>query len=445
MKNPPFGGRGAGLKRNVEDPAINTDGLYVFERGNKVFELSNHLGNVLVTVSDRKLQIQSSTDPELVEGYMADVMTANDYYPGGMEMSGRKYNNGTKYRYGFQNQEVDTELWGGAIAYAYRVEDPRLNRFFSVDPLDDDYPWNSPYAFAENRLIDGVELEGLEWKPYYDKNNTQSRTPIGYNWAGYEEDGTPVKGTVSSATVRDNFHRTFEYSSNQKALSGRMEIYTSHKKPVITSGWGGYDYSDQFNYTFYFNTLKNRGTSMSGGLNRNVTQITVDVWNIEETTNFISGNTKYRINYILNKNNLYEGLAKGVLGVKGEVSTSKLEPYVVARLGLEYTPSTSINSDGLGPFDYILGGGFKFKSTLKTLGSKSPVKFFTNFSKNNKGFTVFQWKNGKDFRVDLDLKNGLHYHRRRLDPFGITKPGQGIGRHRPWQSKSTDQSFLDRF
>lgn len=44
------------------------------------------------------------------------------------------------------------------------MHDPRVGRFFAVDPLFKEYPWNSPYAFSENRLIDGVELEGLEWK-----------------------------------------------------------------------------------------------------------------------------------------------------------------------------------------------------------------------------------------------------------------------------------------
>jgi hypothetical protein len=32
----------------------------------------------------------------------------------------------------------------------------------SVDPLYRDYPWNSTYAFSENRVIDSRELEGLE-------------------------------------------------------------------------------------------------------------------------------------------------------------------------------------------------------------------------------------------------------------------------------------------
>jgi len=43
------------------------------------------------------------------------------------------------------------------------VHDARIGRFLSVDPLAQSYPHNSPYAFSENRVIDGVELEGLEF------------------------------------------------------------------------------------------------------------------------------------------------------------------------------------------------------------------------------------------------------------------------------------------
>lgn len=42
------------------------------------------------------------------------------------------------------------------------MHDPRIGRFFAVDPLAPDYPWNSPYAFSENIVINAVELEGLE-------------------------------------------------------------------------------------------------------------------------------------------------------------------------------------------------------------------------------------------------------------------------------------------
>gem|GEM_PF-4911536 len=69
------------------------------------------------------------------------------------------------YRYGFQAQEKDNELYGTegtAYAFEYRIHDARLGRFFSVDPYSSKFPWNSSYAFSENRLLDGVELEGRE-------------------------------------------------------------------------------------------------------------------------------------------------------------------------------------------------------------------------------------------------------------------------------------------
>ncbi len=68
------------------------------------------------------------------------------------------------YRYGFQGQERDDEVKGAGNSYnyKYRMHDPRLGRFFAVDPLYTKYPWNSNYAFSENRVIDMIELEGLE-------------------------------------------------------------------------------------------------------------------------------------------------------------------------------------------------------------------------------------------------------------------------------------------
>ncbi|MBC8756065.1 hypothetical protein H2O64_15415 [Kordia sp. YSTF-M3] len=68
------------------------------------------------------------------------------------------------YRYGFQGQEKDDELKGEGNShnYKYRMHDPRIGRFFAIDPLSPKYPHNSPYAFSENRVIDAIELEGLE-------------------------------------------------------------------------------------------------------------------------------------------------------------------------------------------------------------------------------------------------------------------------------------------
>lgn len=44
--------------------------------------------------------------------------------------------------------------------------DARVGRFYSVDPLTGKYPWNTPYAFAENRPIEGIDLDGQEFLYY---------------------------------------------------------------------------------------------------------------------------------------------------------------------------------------------------------------------------------------------------------------------------------------
>ncbi|PPK92138.1 RHS repeat-associated protein, partial [Nonlabens xylanidelens] len=78
------------------------------------------------------------------------------------------------YRYGFQGQERDDEVKGegNSYNYTYRMHDPRLGRFFAVDPLAPKYPHYTPYQFSGNKVIAFVELEGLEEAPTPDKKST---------------------------------------------------------------------------------------------------------------------------------------------------------------------------------------------------------------------------------------------------------------------------------
>ena len=79
--------------------------------------------------------------------------------------SGRKYPSTIKYRYGFNGKEYDNEVKGEGNQqdYGMRIYDPRLVRFLSVDPITEEYPELTPYQFASNRPIDGIDLDGLEW------------------------------------------------------------------------------------------------------------------------------------------------------------------------------------------------------------------------------------------------------------------------------------------
>jgi len=68
------------------------------------------------------------------------------------------------YRYGFQGQEKDDELKGegNSLNYQFRMHDPRVGRFFAIDPLTMSYPHYTPYSFSGNKVIAFGEIEGLE-------------------------------------------------------------------------------------------------------------------------------------------------------------------------------------------------------------------------------------------------------------------------------------------
>ncbi len=127
--------------------------------GRKNYELSNHLGNVVAVVTD-ELAVSEAT------GKYAVVQRTTDYYPFGLEMPGRTLTGVEgRYRYGFNGKEKDSDgEWGSANHYDYgfRIYNPRIAKFLSVDPLTKSYPWYTPYQFAGNKPIRFIDLDGLE-------------------------------------------------------------------------------------------------------------------------------------------------------------------------------------------------------------------------------------------------------------------------------------------
>ncbi|PKP12739.1 MAG: hypothetical protein CVU08_09030 [Bacteroidetes bacterium HGW-Bacteroidetes-3] len=154
-----YGSSRLGIQEYTSNEAIAPTQELTNTIGDKRYELSNHLGNVLSVISDRKIV----ADPLNFTNFTSDVLSYSDYYPFGMLLPNRHGNTGD-YRYGFQGQEMDNEVKGegNSVNYKFRMHDPRIGRFFAVDPLFKEYPWNSTYAFSENDVIRATELEGLE-------------------------------------------------------------------------------------------------------------------------------------------------------------------------------------------------------------------------------------------------------------------------------------------
>jgi len=141
----------------------------------KQYELKDHLGNVHVVLSDLKKAVddgtyvggvkQNNTQDGIVDYYKADVVSATEYYAFGAPMPGRSSPMRGGYRYGFNGKENDEEIVGtgaGTQDYGFRIYNPSLGKFLSVDPLTKKYPHYTPYSFAGNTPIVAIDIDGLE-------------------------------------------------------------------------------------------------------------------------------------------------------------------------------------------------------------------------------------------------------------------------------------------
>ena len=149
------------LSQSEAEPYYKEQGkLY---EGQKRYELSNHLGNVLAVINDRK----TMTTRGLFNTFDATIISAQDYFPFGLEMGSERQVSNTEdgYRYGFNGKKKDEDgEWGSQTHYDYgfRIYNPSIGKFLSVDPLSPKYPWYTPYQFAGNMPIWARDLDGLE-------------------------------------------------------------------------------------------------------------------------------------------------------------------------------------------------------------------------------------------------------------------------------------------
>jgi RHS repeat-associated protein len=91
------------------------------------------------------------------------VVSQTDYLAYGQAMPDRTYNS-TALRYTFNGKEE--EIFAEWQDYGFRNYDKRQRRFTSIDPLTAKYPELTPFQFASNRPIDGIDLDGLEFQQF---------------------------------------------------------------------------------------------------------------------------------------------------------------------------------------------------------------------------------------------------------------------------------------
>ena len=160
------------------------------------------------------------------------------------------------YRYGFQRQEKDDDFKGkgNSLNFEYRMYDSRIGRFFAIDPLSGKYPWNSVYAFSENRLIDGIELEGLEVKSVSQTNNLDGSVTIkivmdmqiitDHECLNYN------KVSNIAARSKEQFEHSFNKYDEINKIHYEIEINNIYGDMGSNGEYINPQYNDNFNFLF---------------------------------------------------------------------------------------------------------------------------------------------------------------------------------------------------
>lgn len=136
--------------------------------GFKSYELSNHLGNVLVTISDKKIPKRLTGGIGAIDYFNPDINTISDYYAFGSPMPTRSWSDpNAKYKYGFNGKEKDNEIavYGGDYDFGARIYDGRLGRWLSLDPLMAKYANWSPFNFCTNDPLYFIDPSGRDILP----------------------------------------------------------------------------------------------------------------------------------------------------------------------------------------------------------------------------------------------------------------------------------------
>lgn len=150
----------------------------------------------------------------------------------------------------FQGQRFDDELGLNWIQFKWRNHDVQIGRFIEIDPLAEDYVYNSTYAFSENKVTNHIELEGLE--------AVSAGNPLNYVAEGFREwfqaggrlldkvnifryegethynveQKITAKATVNSATAESSATVTVSENKASFKIGSFEELFKSGKSPI---------------------------------------------------------------------------------------------------------------------------------------------------------------------------------------------------------------------
>jgi RHS repeat-associated protein len=209
---------------------------------------------------------------------VADVISAQDYFPFGMIMPGRSYQGSEDYRYGYQGSEKDDGVSGSGNSYTthFRQLDPRLGRWWSVDPKTELLPSESPYLSMGGNPVLYNDIRGDIWDVTTDdqtqkdvkslvKTDNQKYINIGENGSVSLDFGDATPDEIQSLKDNDeglnlisdlvSAEKKYHYSSTEVAPVkdgyGNLQFWSAKHdyNGVVNASKGGKDGFNRLTYT----------------------------------------------------------------------------------------------------------------------------------------------------------------------------------------------------
>ncbi|MEL6276717.1 MAG: RHS repeat-associated core domain-containing protein, partial [Bacteroidota bacterium] len=185
--------------------------------GSRFYELTNHLGNV-TTVFGEDLATYDILYDVTGNTYQApSIRSYKEYTPFGLNIEltpNNPYSGLGTYRYGFNGKENDEDgEFGNATHYDYgfRIYNPMIARFLSVDPLADhpNQVDKSPYQYAWNNPVSLNDPDGrcpfCPFLPFIIEGLVGGGVDYGFqvagNVAGGDDLGTALTNDINGSSI----------------------------------------------------------------------------------------------------------------------------------------------------------------------------------------------------------------------------------------------------